>query len=156
MQDITVRLVLESDANSILSILKSTGWFDYLKAEAAPESEARIKRHIGLCRSDNSHSLYVAENEQGIVVGYAAVHWLPYLLLPAPEGYVSELFVEANQREQGIGKRLLATIIAEAKRRNCCRLMLLNGRSRESYQRSFYTKNGWSEREDIANFTLKL
>lgn len=51
------------------------------------------------------------------IVGYIAVHWLPYLFLPAPEGYVSELFVSESVRGQGIGTQLLETVTIEAKRR---------------------------------------
>lgn len=34
--------------------------------------------------------------------------------------------------------------------------MLVNSRERESYQRQFYQKQGWIERENIANFIYKL
>lgn len=34
--------------------------------------------------------------------------------------------------------------------------MLVNGRSRESYQRKFYEQQGWKEREEIANFVYVL
>jgi hypothetical protein len=35
-------------------------------------------------------------------------------------------------------------------------MMLLNGRDSQSYQREFYKKRGWTERDRIANFILPL
>jgi hypothetical protein len=45
---------------------------------------------------------------------------------------------------------------AEAQERGCSRLMLINLRKRESYQRRFYQKQGWEEREEAANFVYHL
>ena len=35
---------------------------------------------LALCQADDSHSVYVAQNPEGEILGYCAVHWLPYLL----------------------------------------------------------------------------
>jgi GNAT superfamily N-acetyltransferase len=64
--------------------------------------------------------------------------------------------VRAAHRGQGVGGRILEAIKAEAQRRGCSRLMLLNLRIRESYQRQFYAKQGWEERSEAANFILPL
>lgn len=156
IQSIGVRPALEADAASVAKILRATGWFEHLEAEEFGDTESRIQRHIGLCRADDSHSIYVAENAQGDLVGYASAHWLPYLFLSGPEGYLSELFVEETHRGKGIGKKLLGAIVSESKRRGCSRLMLITSRSRESYKREFYSKEGWVERDGMANFVLKL
>jgi GNAT superfamily N-acetyltransferase len=108
------------------------------------------------CLSDSSHSVYVAERPGGEIAGYAAVHWLPYLFMSGPEGYVSELFARDDARGQGLGRRLLDIIVAEAGARGCSRLSLINLRSRESYQRQFYTKAGWLERSEAANFVYPI
>ena len=34
--------------------------------------------------------------------------------------------------------------------------MLLNRKTRESYERGFYRRLGWEEREEFANFVLHL
>ncbi|WNZ23490.1 GNAT family N-acetyltransferase [Leptolyngbya sp. NK1-12] len=160
---INIRPAEITDAAAIFGILQALEWFPHLKSDAAAASEQMVC-HLNACLADNSHSVYVAEQigEQDTeqadtkIVGYAAVHWLPYLLLPAPEGFISELFVDQNHRGEGIGSLLLAAIQAEAKARGCSRLMLVNSRERESYQRQFYQKQGWIERENIANFIYKL
>jgi GNAT superfamily N-acetyltransferase len=115
----------------------------------------RINHHLMLCNVDESHSIYVAEGNSGIV-GYVAVHWLPYLFLPAPEGYISKLFVHESARGRGIGTQLLEVVKAEAQGRGCSRLMLVNSRSRDSYKHKFYERQGWEERQDIANFVYAL
>jgi GNAT superfamily N-acetyltransferase len=72
---------------------------------------------------------------------------LPHLILAGPEGYVSELFLRGSHRGQGIGRQLLELIEVQARRRRCSRLMLINRRTREFYQRQFYRQQGWEERE---------
>jgi GNAT superfamily N-acetyltransferase len=144
------------DAPAISKILRDLGWFGHLKEESFQETEQRIQKHIALCLQDESHTLFVAENTSGNVIGYAAVHWLPYLMLKAPEGYVSELFVAESERGKGIGSQLLEVAKDEAKRRGCSRLSLLSIKHRESYKLGFYKKRGWTERKEASNFVLFL
>jgi GNAT superfamily N-acetyltransferase len=161
MQPITIRPGTSADAFAIAMILRESGWFEHLNSESAATTTERVAQHINLCLADDSHSLFVAEvsaqpDNCHPVVGYALVHWLPYLFLPAPEGFLSELFVDSDHRGNGIGKQLLTAVTTAARKRGCARLMLANGRNRPSYQRGFYQKQGWVEREAIANFIYKL
>lgn len=152
---VKIRQATENDVPAIAEILRGFGWFAHLNSEPTTATEQRINHHLKLCVPD-SHSVYVAEKSSGEVVGYAVVHWLPYLLLAGPEGYVSELFVRDSEQGKGVGTKLLETARKEAEERGCSRLMLLNMRYRESYQRGFYRKLGWQERKDAANFVLQL
>ena len=151
-----IRSMTEADASAVAKIIRDLGWFDHFKDESFERSETRIAGLIAQNTQDRSHSLFVAEEQDGEILGYAAVHWLPYLLLKAPEGYVSELFVTAQSRGKGVGAALLQKIRAEATERGCSRLTLINIRTRESYQRQFYKKQGWIERPDDARFVLNL
>lgn len=154
--NITIRHAQVQDARAITHIIHEIGWFDHLKLESTDITEQRIRRHLALCLADDSHSIFVAENENGKVVGYSSVHYLPYFFLLGPEGYISELFIATEARGQGIGSLLLEQIIAEARRRGCSRLSLINSRTRESYQRKFYEQRGWKERTEVAAFVLPL
>lgn len=154
--DIQIRKAKAEDTHSITEILRALGWFAHLNSEPLEATQRRVARHLESCHADDSHTVYVAEDSAGAVVGYAAVHWLPYMLLAGPEGYVSELFIQESARGKGAGTKLLEVIEAEAKGRGCSRLMLLNLRQRESYQREFYKKHGWEERPGVANFVRKL
>lgn len=156
IENVVIRSGRETDAAAIAAILRSVGWFEQLKAEAPKKTEERIRSQIRLHKTDDGHSFYVAEISAGRVAGYASVHWLRHFFFSGPEGYLSELFVDESSRGLGIGKKLLHKIVQEAGSRDCARLMLLNGKHRESYRRSFYSKNGWSEREKIANFVFQL
>lgn len=174
--DILIRKAEASDVPAIADLLRSLNFFAYINAEAPQSTQERVARHFAQCAADDSHMILVALGTDGAVqtqdgaiqipdgagqtpgravAGYSAVHWLPYMMLAGPEGYVSELFVREECRGQGIGRRLLEAIKAEAQQRGCSRLTLLNMRKRESYQRQFYAKQGWEER-DAANFILHL
>ncbi len=151
-----IRPAASADVPAIAAILRGLGWFAHVNDEPPARTETRIAEHIRMCLADDSHSVLVAEDPKGVVLGYVAVHWLPYLILPGPEGYVSELFVVESARGAGLGTKLLEVVKDMAIDRGCSRLMLLNRKARESYKRGFYRKLGWEEREEFANFVLHL
>jgi GNAT superfamily N-acetyltransferase len=149
---ITIRDALPEDTSAIDAVLRSLGWFTHLDDISSDESQARIDRVIAeRCSPGGDHTLLVAESDASGVVGYLFVHWLPNLIFGG-EGYVSELFILPEARGQRIG----AALLDEAKRRGVARgyqrLTLFNRRERESYQRGFYPKHGWIERDDAALF----
>ncbi len=152
--EVTIRPAIVEDAGAIAAIFRELGWFAHINAELPADTEARISRHIKLCLADNSHSILVAENATHGVVGYISVHWLPYLMLAGPEGYISELFVKESERGKGIGHKLLGAVKERATGRGCARLQLMTGKDRASYE--IYRKLGWKERPEIADFILTL
>jgi GNAT superfamily N-acetyltransferase len=92
----------------------------------------------------------------GEVVGYVAVHWVPFPMIEGWEAYISDLIVSQSLRGGGIGRRLLETVEAEARERGCARLMLNNSRTAPSFLRRFYPKHGFRERQGFANFVKWL
>ena len=146
--NVTIRKAQLEDAAAIAEILAELEWFSHY-GEITP---AHLQRQLELGLANNSHSVYLAETSAGEIVGYGAIHWLPTLFMPGPEGFVTELFVKESARGLGVGAALLEAFIAEGKQRGCTRLSLLNNRQRESYRRGFYSKQGWQEREAMANF----
>ena len=153
---IKIRTATPEDASQLAVLLKEIGWFELFKSEPLEVTSRRVRSHIEQCLADNSHSLFVAEAAERSIVGYGSAHWLPYLFMRGPEGFVSELFVRESARGQGLGKQLLEAIETEARARGCVRLSLINLRSRESYQRQFYIKAGWEERHEAANFIYRI
>jgi GNAT superfamily N-acetyltransferase len=153
---VQIRKASAQNAQSLAELLKDTGWFESFKSEPIEAATRRVRLHVEQCLADHSHSLFVAQASDGVIVGYGSVHWLPYLFLQGPEGYVSELFVRESARGQGIGRELLKVIETEAKTRGCVRLSLINLRNRESYMRQFYIKAGWEERSEAANFIYRI
>jgi len=154
--NVKIRKATVKDADGIAEVLKKAGQPVYSMPTPHVTTTERIAMHIKMCNADKSHTIHVAENETGQIVGYVAAHWLPYLFLDGPEGYLSELFIREEYRGDKIGTKLLETVKEEAEKRGCSRLLLLNSRKRESYQRSFYKKHGWTEREEAANFVYNL
>ena len=152
---ITIRPAIPQDAAGIAAILRDISWFAHIADEPPATTEARVAEQLTLCQADDSHSVYVAADPSGQLVGYIAVHWFPNLM-KGGDGYVSELFLRAAARGQGVGRKLLAAVEAEGTRRGVTRLMLFNRKIRESYQRQFYPKAGWYERDDVAFFMFDL
>jgi GNAT superfamily N-acetyltransferase len=151
-----IRKATASDALALADFIRDLKHFRRLEGLSQEVVRERVQELLRLLLADASHSLYIAQDGEAHIVGYTNVHWLPYLFLPGPEGYVSELFVARAARGQGAGTRLLEVVKEEAEARGCSRLSLLNMRERESYQRSFYEKDGWKERTDAANFIFEL
>jgi GNAT superfamily N-acetyltransferase len=153
---VQIREANAQDALQLAELLKDIGWFESFKSEPIEVLTRRVQLHIEQCLADDSHSIFVAEPRDGEIVGYGSVHWLPYLFLKGPEGYISELFVSESVRGQGVGGELLRRIETEARARGCARLSLINLRNRESYMRQFYVKAGWEERSEAANFIYRI
>ena len=150
----TIRPATPSDAAGIGAILRELGWFPHINSEAPAETESRAARRVELCLADDSHTILVAENSAGMVVGYLSVHWLPYAMLSGMEGFVSELFVLESERGSGVGRKLLDATKERALERECSRLHLVTGKGRGAYQ--FYSKLGWKERPEIMDFILPV
>jgi GNAT superfamily N-acetyltransferase len=151
-----IRTATVNDARGLAALLREIGWFERFNSAEIDVMAAQVGARLQQCLADGSHSTFVAEAPAGEIVGYGSVHWLPYLFMSGPEGYVSELFVSASARGQGIGRELLNAIESEARARGCHRLSLTNLRNRESYKRQFYLKAGWQERSEAANFIYVL
>lgn len=148
----SLRKAVPEDAGELTDLLRGLGLFNHLLEETVETTRERIANDIRACHADQSHLILVAVDERNHVLGYTSVHWLPYLFMNGAEGYVSELFVRAEARGLGIGSSLLAEVKTLGRSRGCSRLSLLNNRTRESYLRHFYTQDGWSERDKMANF----
>ena len=156
LTSVRIRKAKQGDALPLAIFLRSLAIFNRINSEQPDIKAERIDRHLTICLADNSHSIYIASSADCELVGYISIHWLPYLILRGLEGFVSELFIHANHRGNGIGRQLLESAKCEATDRGCSRLSLINFRDRDSYRRGFYAKNGWEERLDAANFVINL
>jgi GNAT superfamily N-acetyltransferase len=154
--DIRIRRARLEDGAGLSALLRSIGWFPQMEAESEAATLQRVTRHLDACLESSCHSVYVAVGNRGQLVGYVSVHWLSYLFLPGPEGFVSGLFVAAPARGSGVGGSLLRAVEVEARAKGCFRLQVINRRKRESYRRGFYAKEGWRERSDGASFVKQM
>jgi GNAT superfamily N-acetyltransferase len=151
---ITIRPANMGDTSALAAILRQLGWFEHINAEPEQATEARVKENLIRCMAGENDTVLVAQNADGGIAGYIAVHWMPNLM-SGLDGYVSQLFV-GPVKGHGVGTGLLDAVEREAVTRGCKRLLLFNRSIRESYRRGFYHKRGWEEHTDAAIFMRYL
>lgn len=104
----------------------------------------------------NKNSLILVAVDGEAVLGYIAAHFIDFPMLGGKECYVSDLLVNSELRSRGVGSKLVKQIEDESIRRSCTRIMLNNLKSAVSYQRKFYFKKGFQERDKVANMIKTL
>lgn len=150
---ITIRKALQDNAEEMAKILREIGWSEKRNSLPLEEVSEPIKKLIEKAdRDPEGHTIYVAEDEDGKVVGFTNVHWVPFIMLGSTEGYVSDLFVCPSAGGKGAGSSLIRKVMEEGQERDAFRLMVTNGKEKPSYKKGFYSKMGWTERPKVANF----
>lgn len=148
-----IRNAVPDDAPAMAKILREIGWSEKRNSLPLEEVSEPIEGLIDHSLEDpEGHTIYVAEDADGSVIGFVNVHWVPFIMLGSTEGYVSDLFVSPSASGQGAGKMLLEEVMNEGKTRGAFRLMVTNGKDKPSYRKGFYSKMGWIERPKVANF----
>jgi len=133
-----------------MALHRQLGWNPAFRADGTTLRE-RLEQLIG----EENALLLVAESGTN-VVGYIHGEIVTYLLFAGREMLVSEVFVVEEARGQGVGTALMSAMEAEAVKRRCFRISVLNSRERESYKRGFYPGRGYEERAHVAHFTKRL
>ena len=151
-----IRIAKQEDAPGIAAVVHAMNELRSVAQQSLEVTTMTISSNLERLLESGCSAAFVAEEFQGGIAGYGAVHWTPFLFLPGGEAYVTELFVRPSSSGKNVGSEILETIIAEAGQRGCSRVSLLNGRETESYRRSFYKKRGWVERDRMANFILAI
>ncbi len=147
---ITIRPLQRTDLPGVMHLHRELGWNPAFKADGSTLGQ----RLAALITEDNA-LLLVAEHDRA-VVGYVHGEIVTHLLFAGRELHVTELFVIAEARSRGVGKRLMAAIESEAASRKCFRISVLNSRERDSYRRGFYPSLGYEESPSVAHFTKRL
>jgi len=147
---IKIRPLRTNDIDAIMKLHRELGWNPAFKADGSTVRQ----RLASLVTGDNA-LLLVAElgNE---TLGYIHGEIVTYLLFAGREMLISELFVRERARSKGVGSALMAAMEAEAAKRKCFRISVMNSRERESYKRGFYPSLGYEERTQTANFVKRL
>ena len=96
------------------------------------------RKNISAYLPDDMHIMLCAVDDAGKVVGYIG---LMYVL---DEGYIANVAVSQDHRRQGIGTKLLAALVNEAKKRSLSFLTLEVRESNESAI-ALYKNAGFSE-----------
>ena len=147
-----LRSATSEDAQAFADFLIELDWFSAIKNSSPEQVLATATRALD---SDSDRILVIAI-EEGKILGYVHLVFMDVMFLSGPSAYLSELFLLPVARGRGIGTALLEHVIAGARERKASRIMLNNDRERDAYERGFYAKHGFVERETMANFALKL
>lgn len=147
---INIRPLQQSDIEAIMRLHRELGWNPAFQADGSTLLQ-RLKALI----TEESALLLVAERGRQ-TVGYIHGEIVTYLLFAGREMMITEVFVAENARGEGVGQHLMRAMEAEAVKQRCFRIMVLNGRERESYKRGFYPSLGYEERTGTAVFHKRL
>ncbi|HET9122682.1 MAG TPA: GNAT family N-acetyltransferase [Acidiferrobacteraceae bacterium] len=139
-----------SDLDAVMQLHRELGWNPAFRADGST-----LRQRLESLVTEENSLLLVAERAQA-VVGYIHGEVITHLLFAGREMLLNEVFVVERARGQGVGKALVTAMEAEAVKRRCFRISVLNGRERESYRRGFYPSLGYEERAATANFTKRL
>jgi GNAT superfamily N-acetyltransferase len=153
---VRVREAKLADAAGIAAVVHAMAELHSVARQPSENTSRTIRANLRKMDAAGSSTAYVAEAPSDTIIGYAAVHWVPMLVLSGGEAYVTELFVRPPSSGNGVGSLLLDRVVKEAKGRGCARVSLLNGRDCDSYRRRFYKNRGWTERSGMANFILPI
>ena len=132
--------------------------YDHRKARV-PGISLHVKKEISeilwnLMGAISSNILVGTMN--GIILGFVNFHIIDFPLIVGKECYLTDLLVLSTERGQGVGSELLKEVERFAKEKGCTRVMLNNGKWSEAYQRGFYRKSGYHERNNVVNFVKSL
>lgn len=105
---------------------------------------------------DEDNNIFVIVDDEDHSVGYINFHILTFPLISGKEFYISELIVHEDEKNKNLGTRLINFAIDRARETGCERIMLNNSMESISYKRNFYKNLGFSQRDTMANFLLKL
>jgi GNAT superfamily N-acetyltransferase len=127
-----IRPAFERDAQAVTALLVQ---LDY------PLAAEDVRPLLAELLADPAHVVLVAE-EDGAVVGFVNAHFRPQLHHLAPVGTIDELVVDEDRRGHRIGERLVAEVLAEARRRGADVVEVTTHYRRER-ARGFYRRCGF-------------
>lgn len=122
---IKIRKAKKKDTSGIIKLLVELGR-PKPKQNQLRKFSKLVYQHI----SDKDKTILVAEVDSSIV-GMISIIFLPRLNQTKPEAWIPDFVVNKTHRNQGIGTALLEECLEEAKKKNCYRIRLESGLSRQ-------------------------
>lgn len=141
---VMVRRARPGDAGAVLALVHQLGYAP--DERNFDETFAQVVRHP-------EAAVFVAT--EGLrIIGYLVLTHRPHIRLGGRAAVIDELIVDSVRRSEGIGSVLLQSALDHARSIGCRRVELQTRRSRESFQRGFYSSHGFKE-EDRAVMRLE-
>ncbi len=129
----SIRIAKAGDAQGICYLLGQLGY---------PTDPDFLKDKISQLINRPDHLLVVYEETE--VEAVMSVHFMPQLPLQGDFAIISYLVVDENIRSKGIGKKLEAYCVEQAKARGCARIQLHSSLKRTGAHK-FYEREGYIE-----------
>jgi|SRR6266540_138705 len=105
--------------------------------------------------NDARHRLIVALDND-LVVGFVSAVIYVHPDKPTPELWINEIGVTPTHQRQGIGKRLLQAILANAQQAGCKEAWVLTERTNQAAMTMYKSAGGDEALPDPTMFTFKL
>jgi ribosomal protein S18 acetylase RimI-like enzyme len=134
---VTIRSAVEADAESVFQLIQALGYRNLDRED--------FKRNFAETLHHQDSLIYLAEDTGGRVLGLMTLSHRPQLRLGGRIVSIDELVVVEGARGSGVGGALLEKAKSFATALQSPRLELHTKRTRESYRRRFYIKNGFVE-----------
>ena len=109
--NISIRPIKESDFAAVVELFK-----DFAMFEKRPEKMTNsVERML---QEKEYFNCFLAETQENEIVGYAA-YFISYHTWTGKSLYMDDLYVKGDFRNQGIGKRLLDSVLGYARNERC-------------------------------------
>jgi ribosomal protein S18 acetylase RimI-like enzyme len=137
MSNNQIRLAVEKDLLAVLKLLHELGY----QIQDHPDFRNTFSQIL-----NNPDSGILIAMTNGSISGYLAFSIKPQLRLMGLSLEIDELSVHSNFRGAGVGSQLIKHVVHLALSRGVKKVTISTNRQRESYQRNFYVKNGFIEK----------
>ena len=149
MGNITIKEASKNDIPLILGLLYELGRPKPQKDSEVDSFRKLAKKYI----TDSDKQILVAVLDDTRIIGMVSMMFLSRLNRDSFEMYIPELVVIKEHQNQGIGKQLIDSCIAIAKKKNCHRIRLESGNQRKE-SHNFYNHLGFEQ--NAQSFTLNV
>lgn len=130
---LNIRPATLADGSSVFEVLQQLHAMGY-----APDRPAFDKAFAALVADDRSSFMLVAQDDAGILLGYALTTISPLLHTSGSSAQLQELAVDGAHRGTGVGTRLMEAVEAICRARNVRQLLVPSRRSADFYERLGY------------------
>lgn len=139
---VKLRPVGRTDAPALAGLLDQLGY---------PTTEADVHERLGYWLDDPASRLIGADDD-GVLVGVAALHVSPMLETTGRSARLSALVVDERFRSQGVGQQLVAATEEQARAAGCVKMEITSSRYR-TRTHLFYQQLGY---EDICSASARF
>lgn len=137
-EGLSIRAAREADLPALVELIRA---LFALEPDFAVDAE-RQHRGLRMLLEEPQRAAVLVAERAGRIIGMVTAQLVVSTAEGAPSAWIEDMVVEAPERKQGVGPRLLAAVEAWAVARGATRLQLLADRENAPALR-FYSRAGW-------------